>query len=406
MKFLRTISSVRALQLQVFAITLVLFACVAVQAQTFKVLHSFEGGTDGASPQGALLLDNVGNLYGTANLGGNQDCDKGGCGVIFKLTPTGAETILHRFTQTDGALPSANLLPDATENVYSTVSFGGPYGCDTKGCGGIFKMDKTGKLTLLYAFTGGSDGANPYAGLIRDRYGNLYGVAFAGGSIGFCPGTVDVGCGTVFKLDTTGKLHVLYTFTGGNDGAAPYGPLLSDGVSLYGTASSDGAFGGGTVFKIDSKGKFSVLYAFTGVAGDGRIPYGGLIRDNVGNLYGTTVGGGSVNSDGTVYKLDPTGKETVLHIFTGTDGQWPWASLVLDNNGNLFGTTSFGGSNGDGTVFELDKAGNETVLHSFLSATDGSAVISPIVMDAAGNIYGTADEGGQFDSGTAFEILR
>ncbi len=389
-----------------FGVTFMLLVPLAVHAQTFKVLHSFEGGSDGVAPQAALLRDGSGNLYGTANLGGNQDCDGGGCGVIFKLTPTGAETILHRFVQTDGALPSANLLPDAADNAYSTVSLGGPYGCDGKGCGGVFKIDNTGKVTLLYAFSGGSDGANPYAGLVRDHAGNLYGVAFAGGTPGPCPGTINIGCGTVFKLDTTGKLHVLHTFSGGNDGAAPYAPLLTDGVNLYGTASSDGAWGGGTVFKIDSKGNFSVLYAFTGVAGDGRIPYGGLIRDNLGNLYGTTLGGGSVNSDGTVYKLDPTGKETVLHVFTGTDGQWPWASLVFDKNGNLFGTTSFGGANGDGTVFELDSTGHETVLHDFLSASDGTAIISPIIMDSAGNIYGTADEGGLFGGGTAFEILR
>ena len=406
MKLPCTISFVEAVRIMALGLSLATFASQAVHAQTFKVLHAFEGGSDGASPQGALIRDNFGNLYGTANLGGNQDCAKGGCGVIFRLTSTGAENILHRFVQTDGALPSANLIPDPADNVYSTVSFGGPYGCDRKGCGGIFKMDKTGKLTLLYAFTGGSDGANPYAGLIRDHAGNLYGVAFAGGSLGICPNTVNIGCGTVFKLETTGKLVVLYTFIGADDGAAPYAPLLTDGENLYGTASSDGAFGGGTVFKIDSKGNFSVLYAFTGVAGDGRIPYGGLIRDDSGNLYGTTVAGGSVNSYGIVYKLDPTGKETVLHVFTGPDGQWPWASLVFDKNGNLFGTTSFGGTNGDGTVFELDKAGNETILHNFLSATDGSAVISRIIMDAAGNIYGTADEGGGFDRGTAFEILR
>lgn len=382
------------------------FASLSIHAQTFKVLHSFEGGSDGASPQGALLRDRLGNLYGTANLGGNQDCDKGGCGVIFRLTSTGAETILHRFVQTDGALPSANLIPDAADNVYSTVSFGGPYGCDSKGCGGIFKMDKTGKLTLLYAFTGVGDGANPYAGLIRDPAGNLYGVAYAGGTRGPCPGTINIGCGTVFKLNTSGKLLILHTFTGGNDGAAPYAPLLTDGRNLYGTASSDGAFGGGTVFKIDSKANFSVLYAFTGVAGDGKIPFAGLIRDSLGNMYGTTLGGGNVNSYGTIYKLDPTGKETVLHVFSGTDGQWPWASLVFDKSGNLFGTTSFGGTNGDGTVFEVDVRGDETVLHNFLSAIDGSAVISPIIMDDAGNIYGTADEGGLFADGTAFEILR
>ena len=162
----------------------------------------------------------------------------------------------------------------------------------------------------------------------------------------------------------------------------------------------------GTVFKLDTKGRSSVIHTFTGTNGDGRFPFGGLVRDAAGNLYGTTITGGAHNS-GTVYKLDRSGAETILHAFTGgLDGEFPWASLVIDKQGNLFGTTAFGGAHDDGTVFELDANGKETVLHSFVFATDGDAVIAPVILDPAGNLYGTAAEGGPHGDGTVFEIIR
>ncbi len=385
--------------LGVFLLTLSLSA----DAQSFKLLHSFTGGRDGSSPQGSLMLSH-GHLFGTANIGGNKDCLGEGCGIIFSLTLAGQQTILHRFVQSDGALPSANLIQDNRGNLYSTVDFGGPYGCDNKGCGGIFRRDAKGKVSLLYAFRGGRDGANPYAGLIFDQAGNLYGAAFAGGTAGGCAASGTQGCGTLFKLDAAGELHVLHVFTGGSDGANPYSALIRDSSgNLYGTASSGGSNNFGTVFKVDARGHFSVLYTFAG-GSDGAIPFGGLIRDSAGNLYGTTLGGGG-HSAGTVYKLDATGKETILYAFTGgADGQSPWASVLMDENGNLFGTTSFGGANGDGTVFQLDTSGNETVLHSFTFATDGTAIISPVIMDSHGNLFGTADEGGPNGNGTAFEV--
>jgi uncharacterized repeat protein (TIGR03803 family) len=196
-------------------------------------------------------------------------------------------------------------------------------------------------------------------------------------------------------------------FTGRIDGANPRSPLIADEAgNLYGTASQGGNSDVGTVFKLDVKRHFSVIHTFTGIKGDGRFPFGGLVRDSAGNLYGTTLTGGKYNS-GTVYKLDPRGAETVLHAFTGgADGQFPWASLVIDKHGNLFGTTAFGGDHGDGTVFALDANGKETVLHSFVSATDGDAVIAPVILDPAGNLYGTAAEGGPHGDGTVFEIVR
>ena len=393
--------------IRILSVALVATISVAGEGQTFKVLHAFEAGLDGSGPQGALLRDPAGNLYGTTFFGGNNDCAETGCGTIFRLTASGAETIVHRFVQSDGAIPAAGLIVDKAGNAYSTTQLGGPYGCSGEGCGVIYKIDHTAKLTVLYAFTGVSDGANPSAELIRDTAGNLYGTAYAGGTSDLClANELTIGCGTVFKLDTTGKLHVLHRFTGGNDGASPFAGLITDGAgNLYGTASFGGSYDYGTVFKIDSTGTFSVLHTFSG-GFDGIHPDGGLIRDNAGNLYGTTLGGGSVYKAGTIYKLDAAGNETILYTFTGPDGDSPWSSLVMDKNGNLFGATAFGGANNDGAVFELTPSGKETVLHDFLGATDGSAIVAPIIMDSAGNIYGVAYESGPYDNGTAFEILR
>jgi uncharacterized repeat protein (TIGR03803 family) len=373
------------------------------QAQTFTLLHTFKGNFDGTLPHGALLRDGAGNLYGTTSTGANHNCIQDGCGSVFKLSPGGIETMLHRFVQTDGAIPNANLIRDKSGTLYSTVAFGGSSACSGKGCGAIFSLDTTGKLTLLYVFTGGTDGQSPYAGLIRDPAGNFYGVALAGGTSDPCGLTV--GCGTIFKLDTAGKLTVLHIFTGGADGANPYSALVRDSAgNLYGTASRGGTSNKGTVFKLDPSGNLTVLHTFTGTGQDGSIPYAGLIHDAAGNFYGTTMVGGRYNS-GTVFKLDPAGNQTVLYAFTGgTDGQAPWASLVMDKNGNLFGTTAFGGVYGDGTVFELDATGKQTVLHSFNTPIDGNAVIAPLILDSAGNLYGTADEGGFYGYGTVFKI--
>ena len=373
------------------------------QAQTFTLLHTFKGNFDGTLPHGALLRDGTGNLYGTTSTGANHNCIQDGCGSVFKLSPGGTETMLHRFVQTDGAIPNANLIRDKSGTLYSTVAFGGSSACSGKGCGAIFSLDTTGKLTLLYVFTGGTDGQNPYAGLIRDPAGNFYGVALAGGTSDPCGLTV--GCGTIFKLDTAGKLTVLHIFTGGADGANPYSALVRDSAgNLYGTASRGGTSNKGTVFKLDPSGNLTVLHTFTGTGQDGSIPYAGLIHDAAGNFYGTTMVGGRYNS-GTVFKLDPAGNQTVLYAFTGgTDGQFPWASLVMDKNSNLFGTTAFGGVYGDGTVFELDTTGKQTVLHSFNTPIDGNAVIAPLILDSAGNLYGTADEGGFYGYGTVFKI--
>jgi uncharacterized repeat protein (TIGR03803 family) len=299
-------------------------------------------------------------------------------------------TVLYSFTgYADGGYPYAGLILDAASWPYGTV----------------FMLDKTGKETVLYSFCSRKnckDGANPYAGLVRDAAGNLYGTTWYGGT-GGCKDDYGSGCGTVFKVDKTGKETVLYSFTK-TRGTYPYAGLVVDAAgNLYGTTVKGGASGHGTVFMLDKTGKETVLHSFSGVP-DGAYPYAGLVRDAAGNLYGTTVNGGA-HDYGTVFMLDKTGKETVLHSFTGTGGRGgnPYAGLIRDAAGNLYGTTSGGGHNGRGTVFKLDKAGKETVLHSFLYG-DGVSPRAGLVRDANGNLYGTTESGGPHCCGTVFEL--
>jgi uncharacterized repeat protein (TIGR03803 family) len=263
-------------------------------------------------------------------------------------------------------------------------------------------------LTVLHTFTGGADGANPQAELIRDSAGNLYGTTRNGGSATLCGG---FGCGTVFKIDSSGNETVLYRFTGGADGSVPFGGVVRDAAgNLYGTATAGGASGWGTVFKLDKDGNETTLYTFTGFA-DGGNPGGSLVRDAAGNLYGTTSAGGNFNcvqgfgggACGTVFKLDPSGNETVLYAFQGTtDGSIPFSGLALDGTGNLYGTAWNGGhedSNsfcdvfGCGTVFKIDATGTFSVLYTFLGGKDGDEPEAPVILDAGGNVYGTTFRG-------------
>jgi uncharacterized repeat protein (TIGR03803 family) len=308
------------------------------------VLRSFAGMPDAEDPYSGLTRDKAGNLYGTTLYGGTQ----GGFGTVFKLYPGGKESILHSFAGTpDGEDPRSVLVRDATGNLYGTTQYGGTNG----GYGTVFELDAKGKLTLLHSFAGTPDGEDPYAGLLRDKAGNLYGTTMFGGTGG--------GFGTVFKLDAKGKLTQLHSFSGTPDGVNPLAGLLRDGAgNLYGTTEYGGTNGGyGTVFKVNPKGKLTLLHSFAGTP-DGQNPYSRLIRDSAGNLYGTTFYGGT-SGYGSVFKLDPAGKLTILHSFNSSpDGAHPIAGLILDKAGNLYGTTSDGGDlncgfSGCGTVFKL-----------------------------------------------------
>jgi uncharacterized repeat protein (TIGR03803 family) len=316
-----------------------------------KILHSFYQGNGGAvygmSSMGGLVLDGTGNIFGTTDIGGDLTCNPPiGCGVVFKLDPDGNEAVQHRFRgKTDGEAGFAGLIRDSDGNRYGTMAGGGAFGQGT-----VFKLDGFNKLTVLHTFTGGIDGGFPWMDLTRDSKGNLYGTTTFGGSPSqTCP----EGCGVVFQLDSKGNETVLYSFNNGKDGGYPYGGVVLDSSgSLYGTANS-------TVFKLDSTGHFTVLYTFTG-GSDGQDPTASLVLDPDGNLYGTTFAGGTFKW-GTIFRVDPSGNETVLYSFTGKeDGGGPFhATLVRDSVGDLYGTTLDGGDlscdppHGCGVVFKL-----------------------------------------------------
>lgn len=381
----------------------------SAQAQTYTVLHSFTGETDGAEPFARLIEDSAGNLYGTTSGGGNDStCSSTippGCGVVFKLDANGNETVLHSFTgPPDGANPGFGLVRDMSGDLYGTAGGGEHIAICYGGCGVVFRVDPRGNETVLYRFTGGADGAEPTGVLARDSAGNLYGTILEGGvQKGI------YGSGVVYKLDPSGKETVLYSFTGGADGGSPAAGVIRDPTgNLYGTGTQGGAFNEGIVFKVDTTGKETVLYSFTGRS-DGGSSFAPLIRDAAGNLYGTTQGGGT--GYGVVFKLNTTGTETVLHTFTGgADGGGPeGAGVVQDAAGNLYGTTYAGGKC-CGVVFKLDTTGTETVLHTFSGGEDGSDPGGGLLLNRSGTLYGITLFGGilsdcsGFGCGVAFKL--
>ena len=338
------------------------------------VLHSFTGGNDGSEPESGLIADQSGNFYGTTFEGGASDE-----GTVFELAPDGAETILHAFTGgTDGGLPEAGLIEDAAGNLFGTTQFGGAYNR-----GVIFELTPDGTESQLYSFCSlenCTDGSGPAAALTMDKGGNLYGTTGIGGE-----GCAS-GCGTVYKVEPDGTETVLHAFTdSGGDGGYPESSLLlnrkGDLIGTTGWGGNKNCGGGcGLVFEITTEGHETILYSFSGT--DGWHPLGNLIADKDGNLFGTTYyGGASTNCGGgcgTVFELAPDGVETVLHSFAGNpdDGSYPVSGLIADKRGNLYGTTEGGGRSNGGTVFELLSNGTERVLYSFCSkeyCTDGGA---------------------------------
>jgi len=331
--------------------------------------------------------------------------------VLFALLLMGArparaqtETVLHSFTSNeDGAQPYAGLVRDAKGNLYGTTLNGGSFGDGT-----VFEVPLIGAETVLHAFKGptGDDGAWPYAGLVRDPKGNLYGATTSGGA--------GSNYGTVFGLPLKGGEEPLYSFVDGpTDGSYAQGDLVRDSQgNLYGTTVYGVGNDYGTVFQVTPAGKETVLYSFTGQP-DGVFPYAGLIRDAKGNLYGTTYYGGT-SKFGTVYQITSTGTETVLYSFTGAsgDGANPLADLLRDPKGNLYGTTQYGvgGScnpTSCGTVFELALSKGkwkETVIHAFSGETDGAQPYAGLIRDSKGNLYGTTFAGGANGYGTVFEL--
>ncbi len=365
----------------------------SAKTYTEVLLHSFALDPDGANPTASLVLDGAGNLYGTTFRGGAHHT-----GTVFKVGVTGHETVLYSFSSRglDGNFPRAGLVMDLAGNLFGTTSAGG-----SSGLGVVFKVNSSGQESVLHSFSGyPSDGASPYAGLILDSAGNLYGTTTSGGTFNF---------GTVFEVDTAGKEMVLYSFHGYPDGASPFGGLARDDQgNLYGTTFYGGSyercggFGCGTVFKLDTTGKEKVLHSFTSY--DGNWPYAGLVLDASGFLYGTAQEGGA-HSSGTVFKLNTSGNFTLFFNFTGgAGGGRPFAGLALDDAGNLYGTTSRGGTTDSGVVFELSTAHKETILHSFTGLTDGAYPFAEVKVDEAGNLYGTTEGGDPWRAGTVFKL--
>ena len=381
-----------------FAVTMLWL--LPAQAQ-FSVLYSFQGKADGGEPAAGLILDSSGNLYGTTYYG-----DLSGNGVAFKVTPAGKEDVLYHFTgKADGGHPFAGLISDSAGNLYGTTTSGGNLTCNSgQGCGTVFELNASGE-TVLHSFDG-TDGRHPNGGLVEDSSGNLYGTTRTGGSTS-CGGA---GCGVVYKLDPAGNYTVLHVFhVGSTDGINPYASLVMDAAgNLYGTTSGGGQYLGGIVFKVDPTTETeTILWAFGGKGGGH--PFGPVILDSAGNLYGTTFQGGAAKS-GVVFKIDTSNQEQVLYSFLGgADGANPIGGLAMDSAGNLYGTTGGGGMAGCsgfgcGTVFELDTSLNKTILYTFTGGTDGANPYDGVTLDSAGNLYGTTPIGGQYDKGVVYKI--
>lgn len=392
---------------------------VRMLGATAKTLYSFAGGTDGAYPVSNLAFDSSGNLYGTTNSGGNNECDSSlstGCGTVFRLTPHAdgrwSESVIHVFSQgTDGGNPSAGAIMNAAGNLYGVTQYYGPFGN-----GVLWQLESSSggkwKENILHRFTGGRDGFWCF-GLSFDSGGRLFGTTYAGG-------TNDDGLVFHLSPDSKGKWsdHILYDFAGGdNDGNSP-----SDAVTfgahgkLYGTTYEGGPHLTGTVFEMQhTAGGWTEkpIYIFHGLpfgkSNDGTNPTAGVVFDQAGNLYGTTDYGGE-EAVGTVYQLKPDGmggwKETLLHTFTdGTDGGHP-GNLIIDSTGNLYGITS--GHNTFGSVYKMSPgAGGKwtfTVLYDFKGGVDGGNPSGPLVMDSRGNLYGVATFEGANGFGVVYEI--
>lgn len=382
--------------LRAACLSLLAFMSTSAYSQTFDVLYTFHGG-DGADPYTGLTRNSAGTLYGTTGHGGTYEG-----GTIFKLSTKGKFSSVS-LDGSDGSQPRTDLVPDGKGNHYGATYFGGT--C----CGVIFKIDSTGKETVLYAFQGGSDGGYPTGPIVLDSSGDVFGTTRFGGLPG-CTYTGFNGCGTIFKIDPSGNETVLYSFTGGADGGVPSGGLTRNtGGYLYGETTFGGnlqgpcqGIGCGTVFNVDKTGKYldAPFYTFcetTMNCQDGANPGYGFVRDSAGNLYGVRNAGGAHNSAGTIFKLQGS-RESVLHNFcslTGcADGGIPMGGLAIDSSNNLYGTTWGGGPASVGVAFKLDTFNNLTVLHDFTGGPDGSYPQARLILDNEGNLYGTATFGG------------
>jgi|HubBroStandDraft_6_1064221.scaffolds.fasta_scaffold224528_1 uncharacterized repeat protein (TIGR03803 family) len=385
-----------------------LAASAALPARTFKTLVTFNE-ANGEDVFSSLIEGSDGNLYGSTVYGGKQNF-----GTIFKLTLVGKETVLYNFCLQsgcpDGTYPG--WLTQASDgNFYSETYGGGTYNSGT-----IFKITPTGQLTTLYSFcaqSGCPDGALPQSALVQASDGNFYGTTVIGGA---------QNQGTVFKITSSGVLTTLYSFcskTNCTDGTQPnIGLTLGSDGNFYGTTALGGKnacppYGCGTAFKITSSGVLTTLYTFCSQANcaDGNIPQGLLVQAKDGNFYGTTDGGGA-NSFGTAFKMNAAGKFKTLHSFcvgSCSDGGIPYAGLIQGTDGNFYGTAAIGGAKGYGAVYKMSPTGKVVPLHAF-DNNDGFSPAASLFQASDGNFYGGTEEGGNlncfapYGCGTVFRI--
>ncbi len=390
------------------------------QAQTFTVLHNFTGAQDGYYPTSGVTVDRAGNLYGTAQYGGSGTWCYINCGTVFKLTRKGSSWLtapLYEFQgNNDGGNPFARVIIGPNGSLYGTTNEGGR-NCYLYGCGTVFNLQQPAHAganvlgawteTVLYRFAGGSDGANPYAAdLAFDDRGNFYGTTGNGGDSNQCQD----GCGTVYKMtyaNGTWTESVIHSFAAYVDGQPWAGVTFDAAGNLYGTTKSSGPRGSGAVYELVPSGNGwteRVLYSFSG--SDGAYPYSGIILDSAGNLYGTTCCGGAHNG-GTVFELVRSGANftmQTLYNFPAPGG--PYGNVAIDAAGNVYGSTQEGGAYNRGIIFRLSPATGGWVfadLHDF-DGTDGSYPFGDVTFDASGNLYGTTTSGGAYNAGVVWEL--
>jgi uncharacterized repeat protein (TIGR03803 family) len=371
------------------------FAAPPAPAQTFNVIYSFTGGADGGNPLAGFIIGPQGELYGTTSVGG-----KHGAGTVFKISQSGAEQVLYSFTGgADGANPNSSLIFDAAGNLYGTTYSGG-----SAGAGAVFKVTQAGAESVLYSFSGGTDGSNPQSKLTSDAAGNLYGTTYYGGAYAG---------GTVFEL-TGSTEKVLHSFGNGTDGKNPTaGITLTKKGVVFGTTSAGGTSGYGTVFRLEdleSGWNETILHSFAMLT-DGATPYAGLVFDSSDNLYGTTTDGGSGgDGGGTVFELsnaDRTWTFKTLDVLAGSGISGTYRNVLLDASGNIYATTHCDGTYSSGTVYKLTPSGtswNYSPLYVFTGQDDGFYSFSNLVFDAQGNLYGTTKNGGSGGYGVVFKI--
>lgn len=404
-----------------FLLAVVVSTAPAAQAQTFQVIHYFSGQADDSTPEAGLTPAGAGKFYGTTN-----GVEVASNGTVFKLTHGGsgwALSPLNIFHQAGGgARPDSKAVIGPNGNLFGVTYLGGLGDCLGNGsCGVVYEMQPPSHACssficywnqiVLHQFNALPDAGVPEAPVIFDHAGNVYGTTSYGGT-GICYNDIHLnyGCGTVYELTPSAggwTETILYSFQGGNDGQSPEGGLIFDSAgNLYGTTAGGGSSGCGTIFEFSPSGGSwtkTILHNFQ--CSDGSNPWGNLIADRSGNLYGVT-GGGGANDGGVAFELSQPGNWTFNLLYSFPQSSYPVGPLVFDGSGNLYGTTQVGGAYGNGSAYKLTHSNGgwtETDLHDFQS-TDGEYLNGGLVIDSAGNLYGTAAEGGIGFNGPCYAI--